>query len=70
LGKLGQKDEKTPSLVTTPQSTPNEKIVFFKFNEKTCWIRRWSEQLSSCISWRVMSLQTWAKMCWPWTSKA
>ena len=31
-------------------------------NVSTCWSRRWFEQLSSSIGWRVIALQTFAKI--------
>ena len=57
--KLGQKRKWHPHCDVLAQRTPNPKRKnFFQSQQKTCWIRRWFEQLSSSIGWRVIALQT------------
>jgi len=59
-----KKTQKHPHLWRPYQRTPNPKWKkkFYNLNQKTCWIRRWFEQLSSSIGWRVIALQTFAKI--------
>jgi len=61
--KLAKKSRKHAPLWRHPQKTQttNEKNAL-NLQSKTCWIRRWFEQLSSSIGWRVVALQTFQKM--------
>jgi len=63
-GKVGHKNAKTPPLMMCPPENPKPKTkkFFINLNQMTCWIRRWFEQLSSSIGWRVTALQTCAKI--------
>ena len=58
-GKVGQKRRNMPSLLRHQQkkNKPKTKKILLHLNWKTCWIRRWFEQLSSSIGWRVIALQ-------------
>jgi len=55
-GQVGNKNAKSPLLVTFPQENPKPKTeFFFSRNYKSCRICRWFEHLSSFSSWRVMA---------------
>jgi len=58
----GKCSQKHLHLWRSPPKNPteNEKIFFFDFDCKTCWIRRGFEQLSSSIGWRGYRI---AKLC-------
>jgi len=62
-GKDGQNNAKTPLLVTFPPEKLKRKTknCFFHFYNKTCWIRRGFEQLSSSIDWWFTGLQNSAR---------
>jgi len=63
-GKDGQNNTKTPLLVTFPPENLKCKTFFFYDNQKTCWIRRGIEQLSSSSGWRAMAKKGHAPICW------
>ena len=61
--KCGQHFQNMPFLQRHLQKNPhrNRKTFFFDFDNKTCWIRRGFEQLSSSSGWRVIGLQSSAR---------
>jgi len=61
-GNMAKICQKHPCLWRSPQKSSNPiRKFFFDFDDKTCWIRRGFEQLSSSISWRVIGLQSSAR---------
>jgi len=57
------KNSKTCLLCEVTKRKPHTQIKkFFNRNQKTCWIGRWFEELSTPIGWRVIALQTFAKI--------
>ena len=65
--KMDKITKKHSNLWRSPEksSNPKQKFFFFDFDDKTSWIRRGFEQLSSSIAWQVIGLQSSAKMAHP-----
>jgi len=60
--KRRQNFQNMPSLWRHHQKAPTEsENFFFDIDYKTCWIRRWFEQLSSSMAWRVKGLQSYER---------
>jgi len=62
--KMAKITQKHPYLWHSPQeaSNPKQKTFFLDVNQKTCWIGRGFEQLSSSSGWRFMAKKGRANM--------
>jgi len=63
--KVAKKMQKHPHLWRSPQQMSNQKQknIFFDVNQKTCWIRREFEQLSSSSGWRFVAKKGRGSRC-------